>query len=146
MKKPSLTTSVTKLIARCRMLLSQRSTLLPFTLLHASAYSLIRICRSFKFKMLALLYASPTLLLPFQLHHALKSYIRSYSITPIRRPTRSLMLLRLDCTELPILTLPRRSSCKRDDVSCVSRQVIELSNAQTRKLECMKSMLKNRRI
>jgi len=146
MKKPSLTTSVTKSIARCRMLLSQRSTLAPFTPLHASACSLIRICRSFKFKMLDLLARRPILQLPFQLHHAPKSHMRSHSITPIRRPTRSLMLLRLDCTELPILTLLRRSSCKRDDVSCVSRQVIELLNAQTRKLECMKSMLKNRRI
>src|SRR5690349_21822597 len=123
MKKPSLTTSVTKLIARCRMLLLQRSTLAPFTPLHASACSLIRICRSFKFKMPALLYASPTFLLPSQLHHTLKSHTRSHSRAPTRRPTRSHTLLCLDCTEFLILTLQRRSSCKRDVVSSVNRQV-----------------------
>jgi len=121
MKKPSLTTSVTKLIARCRMLLSLRLTLAPFTPLHASACSLIRICRSFKFKMLALLYASPTLLLPSQLHHALKSHMRSHSRAPTRRPTQSRTLLPLDCIELPILTLRRRSSCRRDVASSVNR-------------------------
>jgi len=129
MKKPLLMIYVTKLIARCRMLLLQRLTLAPFTLLHASACSLIRICRSFKFKMLNLLIRQPILLLPSQLSHALKSYMRSHSRTPTRRPTRSHTLLPLDCTELLILTLQRRSSCKRDVVSCANRQATELLNA-----------------
>ena len=75
---------VIKLIARCRMLLSQRSTLLLSTLLHASACSLTRTCRSFRHKTAALLHASHMLLLPSQLHHAPKSHMRSHSITPIK--------------------------------------------------------------
>ena len=129
MKKPSLMTSVIKLIARCRMLLSQRSTLLLSTLLHASACSLTRTCRSFRHKTAALLHASHMLLLPSQLPHALKSHMRSNSRAPTRRPTRSHTLLCLDYTEFPILTLRRRSSCRRDVASCANRQAIELSNA-----------------
>jgi hypothetical protein len=129
MKKLLLMTSVTKLIARCRMLLLQRSTLAPFTPLYTSACSLIRICRSFKFKMLALLHASPILLLPYYLHHALKTYRRHHSRAPIKRPTRSPMLPPLGCIEPHILTLQRRSWCRRDAALFANKLVTMLLSA-----------------
>ena len=142
---------VTKLIARCKLLLSQRLTLSPYTPLHANACSLTRTYRSFRPRTAALLLEAslplrPTLLLhPTSRAPDQKSDMRSNSRAPTRRPTRSHTLLCLDCTELPIPTLQRRSSCRKDAASSANRQDIELSNAQTRKLESTKSTLMSRR-
>jgi len=141
---------VTKLIARCRMLLLLKSTLLPFTLLHVSAYSLIRTFKSFKFKNLALQLLLASLLLKLLLHPTPllqpMNKFRARKVKITRRVTRNTTSLpiRLGCTEPPILILRRRSSCKRDAALFVSKLVTELLSvlrSKSNSLVSMKSQL-----
>ena len=154
MKIPLLTICVIRLIVRCKLLLLQRSTLCLCMLLHANACSSTRTYRSFRPRTTALLLEAslsprPTLLLyPTSRVPDLKLDMRSHKRTPTRRHTRSPTLLHLDCTGFPILTLQRRSSCRKVVASFVNRLGIVLLSALTRKLEFMKSLplLKNMKI